>query len=132
MVRAALAGDGRVLFVDDLPEAAGRETYLAGSGEVVERRLQDGTRHRLVKVARDQPALTRQLAEHGWHAAVTRSGPDWLLGEARPLLRALPRAASGVPGRPAPRRPVPALGRRADVCPQMVMTTFPLACPCSR
>ena len=95
VVRRALADDGRVLFVDDLPEAADRETYLAGSGEVVERRLQDGTRHRLVKVARDQSALTRQLAELGWHTAVTRSGPDWLLGEARPLLRALPRCIRG-------------------------------------
>ena len=88
VVRGALASDGRVLFVDDLPEAAGRETYLPGSGEVVERRLQDGSRHRLVKLVRDPQALTRQLTELGWHATVTRSNPDWLLGEARPALRA--------------------------------------------
>jgi hypothetical protein len=60
-----------VLFVDDLPEAADRETYLPGSGEVMERRLQDGSRHRLVKLVRDQPALTRQLTELGWYATVT-------------------------------------------------------------
>jgi demethylmenaquinone methyltransferase/2-methoxy-6-polyprenyl-1,4-benzoquinol methylase len=30
---------------------------------------------------------TRQLTELGWHATVTRSDPDWLLGEARPALR---------------------------------------------
>ena len=88
VVRAALASDGRVLFVDDLPQAADRETYLAGSGEIVERRLQDGTRHRLVKLVRDGPALTRQLTELGWDVTVTRSGPDWLLGQARPTLRA--------------------------------------------
>jgi hypothetical protein len=94
VVRSALASDGGVLFVDDLPDAADRETYLAGSGEIVERRLQDGTRHRLVKLVRDQQALTRQLAGLGWHAAVTRSGPDWLLGKARPPA---PAAAAGSP-----------------------------------
>src|SRR5579859_906917 len=86
VVRGALASDGRVLFVDDLPDAAGRETYLAGSGEIVERQLRDGTRHQLVKLVRDQQALTRQLTELGWHATIARSGADWLLGEARPAL----------------------------------------------
>ena len=88
VVRRALVSDGRVLFVDDLPRAADRETYVAGSGEIVERRLQDGTSHRLVKLVRDPQALTRQLTELGWHATATRSGPDWLLGEARPGLSA--------------------------------------------
>jgi SAM-dependent methyltransferase len=87
VVRSALASDGRVLFVDDLPAAADRETYVAGSGELVERCLQDGSRHRLVKLVRDDQALTEQLTELGWHATVTRSGPNWLLGEARPVLR---------------------------------------------
>jgi SAM-dependent methyltransferase len=86
VVRGALACDGRVLFVDDLPEAVGRETYLAGSGEIVERQLRDGTRHRLVKLVRDQQALTRQLTELGWQATIAQSGTDWLLGEARPAL----------------------------------------------
>jgi hypothetical protein len=87
VVRGALASDGRVLFVDDLPEAADRETYLAGSGEIVERQLQDGTRHQLVKLVRDQQALTQQLTGLGWHATMTQSGPNWLLGEVRPALR---------------------------------------------
>jgi SAM-dependent methyltransferase len=91
VVRTALASDGRVLFVDDLPDAADRESYVAGSGEVVERCLQDGTRHRLVKLVRDDQTLTEQLTALGWHATITHSGPDWLLGEARPMLRALPR-----------------------------------------
>ena len=65
---SALVSDGRVLFA--------------------ERRLQDGTSHRLVKLVRDSQTLTRQLTELGWHATVTRSGPDWLLGEARPGLNA--------------------------------------------
>ena len=88
VVRRALVSDGRVLFVDDLPRAADHETYVAGSGEIVERRLRDGTSHRLVKLVRDPQTLTRQLTELGWHATVTRSGPDWLLGEARPGLSA--------------------------------------------
>ena len=84
VVRSALASDGRVLFVDDQPAAADRETYVAGSGEVVERRLRDGTRYRLIKLVRDDGDLTRQLTHLGWQAAIRRSGQDWLLGEARP------------------------------------------------
>jgi SAM-dependent methyltransferase len=42
LLRSALASGGRVLFVDDQPAAAALETYVAGSGEVVERRLGDG------------------------------------------------------------------------------------------
>jgi hypothetical protein len=101
VVRSALTGDGRVLFVDDLPEVADRETYVAGSGEIVERRLQDGTSHQLVKVVRDRQALTRQLAGLGWQATVTRSGPGWLFGEARPALRPLPRRSRGLAARTA-------------------------------
>ena len=84
LLRGALAGDGRVLFVDDQPTAAALETYLAGSGEVVRRRLRDGSSHRLIKVARHPADLASQLAGLGWQAAITRSG-DWLAGQARPL-----------------------------------------------
>jgi 2-polyprenyl-3-methyl-5-hydroxy-6-metoxy-1,4-benzoquinol methylase len=84
LLRGALAGDGRVLFVDDQPTAAALETYLAGSGEVVQRRLRDGTCHRLIKVARSPADLTSQLTGLGWQATITRFG-DWLVGQARPL-----------------------------------------------
>lgn len=83
LLRGALASNGRVLFVDDQPAAADLETYLTGSGEVVERRLRDGTRHRLIKVVRSPPELTRQLTRLGWRATITQSG-DWLVGRARP------------------------------------------------
>jgi SAM-dependent methyltransferase len=86
VVRGALANEGRVLFVDDQPVAADRETYVAGSGEVVERCLSDGTRHRLIKVARDPGELTRLFTGLGWQAAIWPSDPDWLLGEARPAV----------------------------------------------
>ena len=85
LLRGALADGGRVLFVDDQPAAASLETYLAGSGEVVERLLRDGTRHRLIKVVRGRADVTRQLTGLGWQAAITRSG-DWLIGQARPVL----------------------------------------------
>jgi 2-polyprenyl-3-methyl-5-hydroxy-6-metoxy-1,4-benzoquinol methylase len=84
LLRSALTSSGRVLFVDDQPAAAGLETYVAGSGEVVQRRLRDGTRHRLIKVARDPADLTRQLTRLGWQAAITPSG-GWLAGQARPV-----------------------------------------------
>jgi demethylmenaquinone methyltransferase/2-methoxy-6-polyprenyl-1,4-benzoquinol methylase len=84
VVRDALADGGRALFVDDQPAATGRETYVAGSSEVVERCLEDGSRHRLVKVVRDPADLTGQLTHLGWQAAIWQSGPDWLLGQAQP------------------------------------------------
>jgi 2-polyprenyl-3-methyl-5-hydroxy-6-metoxy-1,4-benzoquinol methylase len=84
LLRNALATGGRVLFVDDQPAAADLETYVAGSGEVVERRLRDGTRHRLIKVIRHPEDLTRQLTQLGWQATITQSG-DWLVGQARPI-----------------------------------------------
>jgi len=83
LLRGALAGGGPVQFVDDQPEAAALETYVQGSGEIVERRLRDGTRHQLIKVIRDPADLTRQLTGLGWQPTITSSG-DWLVGQARP------------------------------------------------
>jgi hypothetical protein len=84
LLHSALASSGRVLFVDDQPAAAGLETYVEGSGELVERRLRNGIRHRLIKVARDPADLTRQLTQLGWQAAITPFG-DWLVGQACPI-----------------------------------------------
>jgi trans-aconitate methyltransferase len=83
LLRSTLASGGRVQFVDDQPAAAALETYVEGSGEVVERRLRDGTRHRLIKVIRDPADLTHQLAGLGWQVTITSTG-EWLVGEARP------------------------------------------------
>lgn len=82
LLRSTLASGGRVQFVDDQPAAAALETYVEGSGEVVERRLRDGTRHRLIKVIRDPADLTHQLAGLGWQVTIT-STLEWLVGEAR-------------------------------------------------
>jgi SAM-dependent methyltransferase len=59
VLRAALTGGGRALFVDDQPAATARESYVARSSEVVERRLQDGPEGR-----RGGPALSGR-ARHG-------------------------------------------------------------------
>jgi demethylmenaquinone methyltransferase/2-methoxy-6-polyprenyl-1,4-benzoquinol methylase len=84
VVRAALAEGGRVVFVDDRLTAADEETYVAGSEEIVERCLADGSHHRLVKSLRDPGELTARLAELGWRAEVANSAPDWLIGQASP------------------------------------------------
>lgn len=84
-VRAALTEDGRVIFVDDQPGAARDETYAAGSAEIVERRLADGSRHRLIKLPRDPGELAARLSGLGWRVEIERSAPDWLVGQARPI-----------------------------------------------
>jgi SAM-dependent methyltransferase len=82
VIRTALTDDGRVIFVDDRPSAAEAETYVPGSAEVVERRLEDGSRHRLVKLPRDADELSARLGRLGWRADVRPVPPGWLLGEA--------------------------------------------------
>src|SRR5262249_49143644 len=48
-LRGLVAMHGRVLFVDEHPDARGKEAYAAGSDEIIQRRLGDGSEHRLVK-----------------------------------------------------------------------------------
>jgi SAM-dependent methyltransferase len=84
VVRAALTEGGRVIFVDDQPAAADEETYVAGSAELVERRLQDGSRHRLIKLPRDPAELTAHLGGLGWQVDIEHAAPDWLICQARP------------------------------------------------
>jgi demethylmenaquinone methyltransferase/2-methoxy-6-polyprenyl-1,4-benzoquinol methylase len=76
------AGEYDVIFVDDRPVAAEAETYVPGSAEVVERRLEDVSRHRLVKLPRDAGELSDRLGRLGWQADVRPVPPGWLVGEA--------------------------------------------------
>jgi len=67
LLRDWLAPGGRVLFVDEHPGTADKELYPDPGGYLVERRLADGSVHRVVKVlagaARDRPpAVRRRLA----------------------------------------------------------------------
>jgi SAM-dependent methyltransferase len=84
ILRRLLAEEGRVLFLDEHIDERGKETYLPGAGEIVERRLRDGRRFQVVKNFVDPPALQDRLRELGWECAVRREGTDWIRGEARP------------------------------------------------
>jgi 2-polyprenyl-3-methyl-5-hydroxy-6-metoxy-1,4-benzoquinol methylase len=83
LLRGLLAEGGRVLFIDEHVDVRDKETYLAGGGEIVERRLRDGSTHRVVKNFVDPQALERRLRGIGWDCRIRRDGTDWVCGEAR-------------------------------------------------
>jgi 2-polyprenyl-3-methyl-5-hydroxy-6-metoxy-1,4-benzoquinol methylase len=85
MLRPLLAGGGRVLFVDEHVDVRQKETYVPGADGIVERRLGDGTRFRIVKSFVDPPVLRNRLRELGWDCRIHRDGDDWIHAEARPL-----------------------------------------------
>jgi 2-polyprenyl-3-methyl-5-hydroxy-6-metoxy-1,4-benzoquinol methylase len=75
LVDAALAPGGRVFFADDAYRTPD-ELIEGESSSTIQRRLNDGTRHRAVKVPHDPADLERRLARLGWRIAVTQtSGP---------------------------------------------------------
>ena len=84
LLRELLADGGRVLFIDEHVDERGKEAYLPGRDDVVERRLNDGRRFRVVKNFVDPADLERRLAQLGWDAEIGRDGPDWVHGQARP------------------------------------------------
>lgn len=100
-LRGLLAGDGRVLFVDEHVDERAKEHYVAGRDEVVERRLSDGSTFRVIKNFVDPQRLEDRLRRLGWDCTIHRDGEDWIWGEARPLTAALPRrhGAGRVPRR---------------------------------
>jgi 2-polyprenyl-3-methyl-5-hydroxy-6-metoxy-1,4-benzoquinol methylase len=82
-LRGLLAGDGRVLFIDEHVDEREKETYVAGRDEIVERRLRDGTTFRVVKNFVDPERLELRLRRLGWDCVIRRDGRDWVCGEAR-------------------------------------------------
>jgi 2-polyprenyl-3-methyl-5-hydroxy-6-metoxy-1,4-benzoquinol methylase len=84
MLRGLLTDDGRVLFIDEHVDERGKEAYLPGADELVERRLRDGRKFRVVKNFVDPQALQDRLRDLGWDCQVLRDGGDWVCGEARP------------------------------------------------
>ena len=82
-LRGLLAEDGRVLFVDEHVDERGKEAYVAGRDEVVERRLRDGGTFRVIKNFVDPERLELRLRRRGWDCAIRRDGSDWVCGEAR-------------------------------------------------
>ncbi|GGS14771.1 hypothetical protein GCM10010252_62820 [Streptomyces aureoverticillatus] len=83
-VAAALAPGGRAVFIDDGPAWAGEEEVVADRPvPAAVRRLQDGSRHRIVKVFHDARTLTDDLTALGWSAQVRPFGGHFI-GVAEP------------------------------------------------
>jgi 2-polyprenyl-3-methyl-5-hydroxy-6-metoxy-1,4-benzoquinol methylase len=83
LLRGLLTDDGRVLFIDEHVDERGKEAYVAGRDEIVERRLTDGRTFRVVKNFVDPAQLVPQLQRLGWDCTIHRDGADWVRGEAR-------------------------------------------------
>ncbi|GGV28460.1 hypothetical protein GCM10010277_10600 [Streptomyces longisporoflavus] len=83
-VAAALVPGGKAIFIDDGPAAVAEEEVLAnGSSPAVLRRLDDGSRYRVVKVFHDARTLTDDLTALGWSARV-RAMAGAYVGNAEP------------------------------------------------
>lgn len=84
-LREAVVPGGRVLFVDTGPEEAGFERFVPGAGiPMVERRLGDGTSHRVVKVLYEPTDLAARLESIGWTADIRPVGGTLFAGTAVP------------------------------------------------
>ncbi len=82
LVADAVRPDGWVFFVDDNYRTEAELIEGPGSS-VVERRLNDGTKFRAIKVPYDASGLERRLQELLWDVTVEESGPFYW-GTARP------------------------------------------------
>jgi 2-polyprenyl-3-methyl-5-hydroxy-6-metoxy-1,4-benzoquinol methylase len=78
-----LAGNGQVLFIDEHVDERGKETYVAGRDEVIERKLRDGSTFRVIKNFVDPQELELRLRRLGWDSTIRRDGSDWVYGQAR-------------------------------------------------
>jgi ubiquinone/menaquinone biosynthesis C-methylase UbiE len=85
LLRVLLAGGGRVLFIDEHVDERGKETYIAGQEEIVERRLAGGSTFRVVKNFVEPGELELGLRRLGWDCVIRRVSSRWVCGEARPV-----------------------------------------------
>jgi len=83
LLRGLLAGGGRVLFVDEHVDERGKEAYVAGQEEVVERQLADGSTFRVIKNFVEPEELELRLRRMGWDCVIRRVSSCWVYGEAR-------------------------------------------------
>jgi demethylmenaquinone methyltransferase/2-methoxy-6-polyprenyl-1,4-benzoquinol methylase len=82
LVADLLVDDGRALFVDEHVDERGKESYVEGRDEIVERRLSDGSTFQIVKNFVDPDRLQRQLRRLGWDCVLRRNSQRWVNGEA--------------------------------------------------
>lgn len=82
-LRGLLAGGGRVLFIDEHVDERGKEAYVAGQEELVERRLADGSTFRVIKNFVEPEELELRLRRMGWDCVIRRVSSRWVYGEAR-------------------------------------------------
>jgi demethylmenaquinone methyltransferase/2-methoxy-6-polyprenyl-1,4-benzoquinol methylase len=83
-IAAVLAPGGKAIFIDDGPAAAASEEGVTdGPVPTVLRRLDDGSRYRIVKVFHDARTLTGDLTARGWTVRV-RALDGSLIGIAEP------------------------------------------------
>jgi hypothetical protein len=75
---------GRVFFADDAYRTDG-ELVQGPDSPVIERRLEDGTRFRLVKVPHSAAGLERTLRELGWAVEVHETAGPFYWGAGTPL-----------------------------------------------
>jgi trans-aconitate methyltransferase len=78
----ALEPSGEVIFVDE-QESQASEEKRTSDPEVVERALEDGTVHRLVKVIVEPQQMMARLGGLGWKCEMNPAGPEWMVGRAR-------------------------------------------------
>jgi demethylmenaquinone methyltransferase/2-methoxy-6-polyprenyl-1,4-benzoquinol methylase len=81
-LRGLLTEEGRVLFVDEHVDERGKEAYVEGQEEIVERRLRDDITFRVIKNFVDPDRLELRLRRLGWDCTIHRDGSDWVCGEA--------------------------------------------------
>ncbi|MGW4820585.1 class I SAM-dependent methyltransferase [Streptomyces sp. NPDC004227] len=78
-VAAALAPGGRAIFIDDGPAGAAEEEVLAEDPvPAAMRRLDDGSRYRIVKVFHDTRSLTDDLTTLGWSVRIRTVGANFI------------------------------------------------------
>ena len=78
-VDQGVAAGGRVMFVDDAHRSAD-ELIEGEASSTIQRRLRDGTPHRLVKMAHTPERLERELAALGWNIQVQRTAGPFYWG----------------------------------------------------
>lgn len=84
MVARALAPGGTVFFIDNLhnPASTAVDHEKPATEGVVERKLNDGRRFRIVKLFHEPETLEQRLASLGWRAKAAASGEFFIYGEA--------------------------------------------------